>query len=294
MEQSEQFEALQPKLFAIAYRMLGSVMEAEDIVQEAYLRFRAAEKEPGQEPIRSPEAFLRTVVTRLCLDQLKSARAQRESYIGPWLPEPLVMADPSKMADPAEQACQYDSISMAFMFLLETLSPEERAVFLLREVFDYEYSEIAPIIGKTDTACRQILSRAKKHVTEHRPRYKSSLEHHQQIMMQFFQAAELGDLDGLMALLTDDVLVVADGGGKAAASKKVLQGRKAAGRFLQNIGRSLTPGFTFEIALINGYPGIMFWEGSEQITTVLTLDVTAEGIRGIYFVRNPDKLKHLR
>src|SRR5258706_5328503 len=204
------------------------------------------------------------------------------------------MADPSKTGDPAEQASQYDSISMAFLFLLETLSPEERAVFLLVEVFDYEYSEIALIIGKTDTACRQLLSRAKKHVTEHRPRYKSSVEHHQQMMMQFFQAAELGDLDGLMALLTEDVMIVADGGGKATASKKVGQGRLGAGRFMQNIKRSLTPGFTFEIALIKGYPGIMFREGSEQITTVLTLDVTAEGIRGIYFVRNPDKLKHLR
>src|SRR5258708_33027088 len=172
----ESFEALRPKLFAIAYRMLGSVMEAEDVVQDAYLRFR--EVDPTQ--VRSQEAFLRTIVTRLSLDHLKAAQAQRESYIGSWLPEPLLTTeiDPT-FADPADQVGTRESISMAFLLLLESLSPDERAVFLLHEVFDYDYKEIGVMLSKSVEACRQLLSRARKHITKHRPRFKSSLITHQ-------------------------------------------------------------------------------------------------------------------
>jgi RNA polymerase sigma-70 factor, ECF subfamily len=204
----ETFETYRPLLFAIAYRMLGSAMEAEDIVQETYLRYQRASKDS----IRQMKPFLTTILTRLCLDQLKSARAQRENYIGPWLPEPI-LTDDGALITPNKD----DSISMAFLVLLENLSPPERAVFLLREVFDYDYPEIAQIIGKEEAACRQLFHRAKKHITEHRPRYKSSPEAHQQITLRFMQAITEGDVNGLVSLLADEVALWSDGGGKVGA-----------------------------------------------------------------------------
>jgi RNA polymerase sigma-70 factor (ECF subfamily) len=188
------FESYRPLMFSIAYRMLGSATEAEDILQEAYLRYQAVA--PGS--ITSPKAFLSTIVTRLCLNQLQSARAQRESYIGPWLPEPI-FTDTDERANPQQQAEMHDSISFAFLMLLEELTPLERAVFLLRETFDYEYDEIATILGKEPEACRQVFSRAKKHVAEGKPRFTPAPEAHRRLLSQFMQATGTGDLSGLTA-----------------------------------------------------------------------------------------------
>src|SRR5690242_10864642 len=207
-EMMDEFERHRPMMFSIAYRMLGSVSEAEDIVQNAYLRYR--QMPAGS--IASPKAFLSTVVTRLCLNHLQTARAQRESYLGPWLPEPLLTEDDT--ASPNSQAEMLESISMAFLVLLERLTPVERAVFLLREVFDYPYPEIAEIVGKEEVSCRQIFSRAKKFIASQHPRFTPSSKHHEQLLHQFLAAVEEGDLDGLTELLASDVTLQTDGGGK--------------------------------------------------------------------------------
>ena len=207
---ARQFESYRPLMFSIAYRMLGSVTEAEDIVQEAYLRYQAMP--PDQ--IVSHKAFLSTIVTRLCLNQLQSARAQREAYIGPWLPEPVLTGVDERFAPP-QHAELHESLALAFLVLLEQLTPVERAVFLLREVFDYDYAEIAAIVGKAEAACRQLFSRAKRHIAAGRPRFTPSPEAHRQIFTQFLRAVEQGELDGLMQLLADDVELWVDGGGKA-------------------------------------------------------------------------------
>lgn len=290
----ESFEALRPKLFAIAYRMLGSVMEAEDVVQDAYLRFR--EVDPTQ--VRSQEAFLRTIVTRLSLDHLKAAQAQRESYIGSWLPEPLLTTeiDPT-FADPADQVGTRESISMAFLLLLESLSPDERAVLLLHEVFDYDYEEIGVMLRKSVEACRQLLSRARKHITKHRPRFKSSLKTHQHILNLFMQAAQAGEIEGLTALLTEDVTSYADGGGKVSAAPRPIQGRHVVGRFILGMMRAMRlvkPKDTWEITQINGNEGFCLRDELGQIEGVLCFEIVPEGIQSLYFVANPDKLRHLQ
>jgi RNA polymerase sigma-70 factor (ECF subfamily) len=287
----ETFESLRPRLFGIAYRMLGSASEAEDIVQEAFLRFQTAERQS----IRSEEAFLRTIVTRLCLDQLKSAQAKRETYPGPWLPEPILTEESSGLGDPAEQASRYDSLSMAFLLLLESLSPEERAVFLLREVFDYEYSEIAAMLDKSEVSCRQLVSRAKKHVVEHRPRFEASPEEHRQIVARFASAAQDGDLEGLMALLAEGVTTYADGGGKRRAATRPIRGREVVARFiLRGLQLSLKRGETFERAVINGREGFILRDVERQVTDVLTFEIADGLIQNLYFVLNPDKLTRVQ
>ena len=223
------FEELRPRAFAIAYRMLGSVSEAEDVVQEAYLRLHRAEQEG--ERIESPRAYLSTVVTRLAIDQLRSARARRETYVGEWLPEPL-LADPE--ADPARQAEVADSLSLAFLVLLESLSPEQRAVFLLREVFDYPYERIAEIVGKSEANVRQLAVRARRHVEERRTRFDASREQREQLADRFFAAAQEGDLPALEALLAEDVELHGDGGGKVPALARALFGRSRVARTLRN------------------------------------------------------------
>src|SRR4051812_27319341 len=192
----ETFQAQRPRLFGIAYRMTGSAREAEDLLQEAWLRFQTVE----QGAIRSPEALLTTIVTRLCLDHLKSAQAQREVYPGLWLPEPL-LTEPGVNEDPLDTMIKLESISLAFLHLLESLSPEERAVFLLREVFDYEYQEIAGFINKSEAACRQLFSRAKKHITDHRPRFPTNPTEHQRVLNSFIEAVQSGDLNQLMTVM---------------------------------------------------------------------------------------------
>jgi RNA polymerase sigma-70 factor, ECF subfamily len=280
-----QFEAYRPLMFSIAYRMLGSATEAEDIVQEAYLRYQTA---PDQ--ITSHKAFLSTVVTRLCLNHLQSAQVQRETYIGPWLPEPVLTASDDRFA-PAQQAELHDSLSIAFLTLLEQLTPLERAVFLLREVFDYDYAEIAEIVGREEAACRQMLSRAKKHITEHRPRFKPNPEAHRQILNQFIQAASTGELDGLMNLLAEDVVLWADGGGKArGAAIHPLHGRDAVAQFVLGSGRLVAANRHIELSEVNGELAAIIRTGS-NVLAVLSIAVADDQIAEIHAMGNPDKLK---
>ncbi len=282
------FEAYRPLMFSIAYRMLGSISEAEDIVQEAYLRYQGT---PPDE-IVSHKAFLSTIVTRLCLNHLQSARAQRESYIGPWLPEPLLTSDDS-LAAPGHEAELHDSLSIAFLTLLEQLTPSERAVFLLREVFDYDYAEIAEILGKDDAACRQMLSRARKHIADHRPRFKPTPEAHQHILNEFIQAVTTGNLDDLMQLLSEDVVMWADGGGKArGAAIHPLHGREPVSRFVMASSSSAPGPLSVEVTSVNGEPAAIIRSGDKPIAvTVLTID--QDKITEVRAIGNPDKLTRI-
>src|SRR5213080_3547832 len=207
----ESFESYRPYLFAIAYRMLGSAMDAEDMVQETYIRYQAA----SPETIHSLKAYLTTILTRLCMDQLDLARRKREQYVGPWLPEPILTATTSEAADPEKHVEMEESISLAFLVLLEQLQPFERAVFLLREVFAYEFAEIATMLDKSEAACRRSFSRARLHLQAHRPRFPASPQIHQQLLSGYFQAVETGETTALMNLLSEDVTLWADGGGKS-------------------------------------------------------------------------------
>ena len=280
----ESFEQYRPLLFSIAYRMLGSAMEAEDMVQEAYLRFQAT----APDLIQSTKPFLTTVVTRLCLDQLKSARAQRETYIGPWLPEPVLTEGES----PAAHLSRLESISMAFLVLLESLSPLERAVFLLREVFDYDYRDIARIVEREEAACRQLYSRARKHVQDQRPRFEPSPDVHQQIMHKFMQAIEAGEGDGLVHLLAENVTWTSDGGGKIAAAVRPLVGREKVVQFILGLIRLRPAGTTVEIAQVNGQAALVTRvEG--KVTVVITAETDGAQVTTIRAIANPDKLAHL-
>jgi len=277
------FEELRPLLFSIAYRMLGSVMEAEDAVQETYLRYMATDADA----IQSPKAFLSTVITRLCLDHLKSARVKREAYFGPWLPEPLVTVDA-----PDELLARHESISMAFLLLLETLSPVERAVFLLREVFDYDYGAIAQIVGKSEANCRQLHSRAKKHVQSGRPRFTPTAQEQQQLVTKLFSAMQQGDSDGFAALLAEDVELRSDGGGKASAATQPLHGREKVMRFFLGLYNKRPPNSSVELTEINGAPAwVVRVDG--KIDNVMNFEVGEQGIVAIHIVRNPEKLQHL-
>ncbi|MEO8607893.1 MAG: RNA polymerase sigma-70 factor [Chloroflexota bacterium] len=286
---ADQFEAYRPLMFSIAYRMLGSATEAEDIVQETYLRYRTTP--PDQ--IVSHKAFLSTIVTRLCLNQLQSAHVQRETYIGPWLPEP-VLTESYDLFAPAQQAELYDSLSIAFLTLLEQLTPLERTVFLLREVFDYEYSEIAEIISKEEAACRQMFSRAKKHIAEHRPRFKPSTEAHRDILNQFTQAASTGDLNGLMHLLAEDVVLWADGGGKTrGAALRPLYGREAVAQFVLASPRFIGQGsYRVELANVNDeLAAIIRVNGGVIAVLSIALNEDNGTVSEIRAMGNPDKLK---
>ncbi len=287
--QTDPFEEYRSLLFAMAYRMLGSAMEAEDIVQEAYLRYRAT----PPESIRTLKSFLTTIVHHLCMDHLKSAQARRENYVGPWLPEPIITGDGASLLSPLRQITDRESISMAFLVLLESLSPLERAVFLLREVFDYEYGEIAQITGRDEAACRQLFSRAKKHIREHRPRFPASPEAHAKMVGHFMEACIAGDIDGLMNLLAEDVTSWLDGGGKvSAAMRQPVQGRdKVARGIIRHLSR-LAEGTTVEVIEANGLPALLV-RVKGQISSVLTLEVEGDFIRALRTVANPDKLAHL-
>ncbi|HLV34008.1 MAG TPA: RNA polymerase sigma-70 factor [Spirillospora sp.] len=286
---SDQFEQYRTLLLAIAYRMLGSAMEAEDIVQEAYLRYQAT----PPDTIQSHKAFLTTIVTRLCLDQLKSARVQRETYIGPWLPEPVLTGgDGAYLATPAAYASQHESISMAFLVLLESLSPLERAVFLLREVFDYDYREIAHIVDREEAACRQLYSRAKKHIADNRPRFEPSPEAHQRILAEFMRIVENGEIEGLVNLLAEDVTWYSDGGGKVTAATKPIHGRQAVMDFIGGLLRLKPEGTTYEVAEINGAPGIMV-RVKGRLYFIVSIESDGQQVRTIHAVANPDKLAHL-
>jgi RNA polymerase sigma-70 factor (TIGR02957 family) len=283
-------EELRPRAFAIAYRMLGSVAEAEDVVQEALLRLHRAEA--AGERIESPRAYLSTVVTRLAIDQLRSARVRRETYVGEWLPEPLLV---SEEEDPARHAEVADSLSLAFLVLLESLTPEQRAVFLLREVFDYPYEHIAEIVGKSQPAVRQLAVRARQQVEERRVRFDASREQRDELADRFFAATQEGDLEGLEALLAEDVELHGDGGGKAPALARALFGRSRVAKTLRNWSRTAgrIPGISIRRVDVNGQPGAMFLDSQGRLINVMSIDVADGQIQGIRSIVNPDKLRHL-
>jgi RNA polymerase sigma-70 factor (ECF subfamily) len=270
------FESYRPLMFAIAYRMLGSAMDAEDIVQEAFLRAQTVEH------VEAPKALLATIVTRLCLDDLKSARAQRETYIGPWLPEPIITSD-----------SQDESISLAFLVLLEQLTPVERAVFLLREVFDYDYAEIASIVDKDPAACRQSFHRAKRHIAEGRPRFPASADEHREMLEHFIVACTAGDLDGLTALLAEDVVMTADGGGKASTAMHPVRGTSSVARFWIGLMRRLTDEFGAEILEVNGRPALFIRAPETVGDSLVAFEMDSGRIRSFQVMRNPDKLRSL-
>jgi RNA polymerase sigma-70 factor, ECF subfamily len=288
--QSNPFEEYRSLLFAMAYRMLGSAMEAEDIVQEAYLRYCAT----PPESIRTLKSFLTTIVHHLCIDHLRSAQVQRENYVGPWLPEPIMTGDGASLMSPLRQIIDQESISMAFLVLLESLSPLERAVFLLREVFDYEYAEIAQITERDEAACRQLFSRAKKHISQHRPRFPASPEAHAKMVGYFMEACIAGDIGGLMSLLAEDVTAWIDGGGKVTvAGRQPIQGRDNVARgIIKHLSR-VPEGTTTEVIEANGLAALLV-RVRGQITSLVTLEVEGNLIRAVRTVVNPDKLAHLK
>jgi RNA polymerase sigma-70 factor (ECF subfamily) len=287
---AELLDELRPRAFGIAYRMLGSVSEAEDVVQEALLRLHGV-LEAGEE-IRVPEAYLATVVTRLGINRLRSAQMQRETYFGEWLPEPVVTGD---LNDPAAHAEMSDSLSLAFLVLLERLSPEQRAVFLLREVFDYGYDTIAEIVGKSEAACRQLAVRARRHIEEERPRFEASRRDQDELARRFMTAAQAGDMDGLEALLAHDVALHGDGGGKVRAVMHPIFGRRQVARSVlrfMEVVRAIE-GFSTRPVEVNGHPGALGFDGQQRILFALSLDIADGQVQGIRGIVNPDKLRHL-
>jgi RNA polymerase sigma-70 factor (ECF subfamily) len=287
---SEVYEELRPLMFSIAYRMVGTASDAEDIVQEAFLRFH---RESGKgTAIDSPKAYLSAVTTRLSIDHLRSARVRRERYFGTWLPEP-VLTDPG--ADVTQHAETADSLSMAFLVLLESLTPVERAVFLLREVFDYEYEEIAAVVGKSEDNCRQIAVRARRQVEAKRPRFEASRKRREELARRFFEAVVNGDATGLLDLLSADVVVYADGGGKGPAFPRPVHGRDRVARVLLGTadgGRRLGV-VGMRAVVINGQPGALFLNREGMPIAVVTVDVADDLVQTVRAISNPEKLRHL-
>jgi RNA polymerase sigma-70 factor, ECF subfamily len=283
-------EDLRPLLFSIAYRMVGSVSEAEDIVQEAFLRIYRAEDEGT--PIESPKAYLSAVTTRLSIDHLRSARVRREQYVGEWLPEPLLTDETAP--DAAAHAETADSLSMAFLVLLESLTPVERAVFLLREVFDYDYAEIAGIVERSEDNCRQLYVRARRHIDERQPRFDASRRHRDELVERFFAAAERGDLAALEEMLAADVVVYGDGGGKAPSWPQPIVGRDRVAKLIAGTLRQVRElGASYRPVHINGQPGIVFVDDEDRIGAVMSIDVADGLVQTIRGITNPDKLQHL-
>ncbi|HLI88674.1 MAG TPA: RNA polymerase sigma-70 factor [Ktedonobacteraceae bacterium] len=278
------FEQYRGLLFSIAYRMLSSATDAEDIVQEAFLRWL----QNDEKEVQSPRAYLTTIVVRLCIDQLRSARVQREVYVGPWLPEPLPTEQRQELVSTAELA---ESLSFAFLTMLENLSPLERAVFLLREVFEYDYDEIAAIVDKSETNCRQVLHRARQRLDQRRRRFDVSREQQERITSQFMQAAAGGDIQGLLDLLTDDIVFTPDGGGKARAGIKPVHGSKKVARgMLGALARWFPRDIQMYVQEVNGQPAIVGYDQGRVFGVVL-LDVEGDRVSRIYAVVNPDKLR---
>jgi RNA polymerase sigma-70 factor (ECF subfamily) len=279
------FQKLRPRLFGIAYRMLGVRADAEDIVQEAWLRWQHG----GQDAARVPEAWLVTVVTRLSIDRLRGAIAERERYAGPWLPEPLV----DEMADSPEAALEAaGDISTAFLLMLERLGPEERAVFLLHQVFEFGYDEVAAMVGKTEAACRKILQRARERVRLARPRFEIGREQHLALLGRFIEAARSGEPARVQALLAEDATYMGDGGGKAKTMVREVAGRERVARLVVGIERKWTEGGRHQLVEVNGAPGLLTWRDGRP-DSVTSLDVRDGRIAAIYVVRNPDKLRYL-
>jgi RNA polymerase sigma-70 factor (TIGR02957 family) len=291
-ERERRLDELRPVSFAIAYRMLGSVSEAEDIVQEALLRVDGALEDGTAERIASPRAFVVTVTTRLAINELRSARARRESYVGEWLPEPIVTDGGD---DPAQHAEMADSLSLALLVLLESLSPEQRAVLLLHDVFDYDHARIAEIIGKSEDNVRQLATRARRHAEQHRPRFETTREQRDELARRFFAAAEHGDLAGLEALLAHDVELAGDGGGKVPALARPLRGRSRVARTMLNWFRlgARVPGASLRAVEVNGGPGALYLDARQRLIAVMALEIAGDQITSIRAIVNPDKLAHL-
>jgi RNA polymerase sigma-70 factor, ECF subfamily len=286
MTRAEEFEELRPLLFAISYRILGSVAEAEDAVQEAWLRYEASPIQPT-----SAKAFLSAVVTRVSIDVLRSARVRREEYVGQWFPEPL-LTDPYQ--DPERSAELADSVSMAALLLLERLSPLERAVFVLREVFGFGFGEVASAVGRSESACRQLAVRARRHMDAGRPRFEADRRERDELASRFFDALREGDVEGLRELLAADVQLVGDGGGKAPTLARSIIGAEKVSRVLASVFPWLVRiDVTLEPREVNGQPGAIFRDRDNRVLLTVTLDVLDGQIQAIRSVSNPDKLGHV-
>ncbi|WP_328531461.1 RNA polymerase sigma-70 factor [Nocardioides sp. NBC_00368] len=288
MDLATAHDGLRPLMFSIAYRMLGSVAEAEDIVQEAFMRMHRSTQESGE--VDNLDAYATTVTTRIAIDTLRSARHRREQYVGPWLPEPILVSD----EDPSHRIELDETVSTAFLVLLESLTPVERAVFVLREVMGYDYEDIAPIVDKSATNCRQIFTRARKRIADGTPRFEPSAERRDQLAAQFVAALSASDVSGLERLLADDVVFVADGGGRAPAIQKPMLGAVAVARFLLGLMRQGERfGVRLEISHANGQPAMLTRGADGALLGVIALDVDGGRIVRMHNVLNPDKLGHL-
>lgn len=280
------FTHYRPLLFSIAYRMLGSVADAEDITQDAFIRWNTV---PDDEAVASPKAYLMSIVTRLCINHLQSARVQREVYVGPWLPEPLMTEHVPDIANTIEQQ---ESLSIAFLVLLETLSPVERAVFLLRDVFDYDYAEIARVVDKSEASCRQMARRARQRVAAHHQRFTATPETSERLAQRFVAACVSGDLPELLQLLSEESTLISDGGGKVTAARNPVYGADRIARMALGILGKTPADMTPQPARINGQPGFI-WSLNGKAQGAMAFDIAEDHIRAIYLVVNPDKLRHL-
>jgi RNA polymerase sigma-70 factor (ECF subfamily) len=280
-------EALRPLLFAIAYRMVGEVGDAEDVVQEAYLRLH---KETAE--VREPRAYLTTVTTRLAIDHLRSARVRREEYVGPWLPEPLLST--TEEEDPAVQAEMADTLSLAFLVLMERLTPQERAAFLLREVFGRPYDEVAVVLERSEDSCRQLVTRAKKHLDAERPRFDADREQQQALLERFVTACATGDTAALEAMLAEDALYVADGGGKVSAASRPVHGGPKVALLLTRVTKRRMPELgAVEYVTVNGRPGVLLRRHDGSPQSVISVDIAGGRIQTVHTQVNPEKLRHL-
>lgn len=291
MSHDSEFEEYRNLLFSIAYRMLGTAMEAEDVVQDAYIRYSQSDFER----IESHKYYLTTIVTRLCINRMGSAQAQREMYVGNWLPEPIVTSNQPALMNPSERATTYDSISMAFLVILEKLSAPERAVFLLREVFDYDYAEISEIVEKSEDACRQLFSRAKKHIRDNRPRFDSDPEQHKAILMQFLQAIEAGEINGLVNMLAEDAVLISDGGTRRGRATRPIYGAEKVARFVLGISRlSADIEFKYEMKPINGKLAFVLRLASDNSPyVVVSFEIEQQKIKQIHVVGDDKKLRRV-
>lgn len=279
------FDQYRYLLFSIAYRMLGSATDAEDIIQEAFLRWLQA----SEEEVRSPKAYLSTVVVRLCIDQLRALKAQREVYFGSWLPEPVTLTQRQELSEHVELA---ESLSFAFLIMLEKLGPLERAVFLLREIFEYDYPEIAAIVGKSEANCRQVLHRARQHLGQRQPRYDVSSEQQERITNQFLRASTSGDMQGLLDLLTDDIVLVSDGGGKVRAMPRPIYGPDKVARGFFGVLRKSPPDLRIQRGELNGQPAFLAYQDG-HLNSVLLFGLAGEHISRLYLIVSPEKLSWL-
>jgi RNA polymerase sigma-70 factor, ECF subfamily len=286
--ETDVFEEHRPVLLGVAYRMLGRVADAEDVVQEAWLRWSAADRSE----VREPRAYLVRVTTRLAIDRLRQVKARGETYVGPWLPEPYVTDFGDTVPDTAEQAVLADSVSLAVLVVMESLSPLERAVFVLREAFGYPYADIAAMLDRGEPAVRQLAGRARRHVEERRPRYDVDPVRRRDLTERFLAAAGGGDLQELLSLLAPDVRLVGDSGGKSKAPLRVLESADHVGRFLVGVAEKGVPDITWRFLELNGGPAVLILSGGKP-DSVFQLDVLDGRIQSVYVIRNPDKLRSL-